>query len=303
VVHDVTTRRNTTASLIEKNRLILHAYNNLKNAEQQLIAANNELESRVISRTEQLSAKNQELNYYNEALQKANTDLDNFLYIASHDLKVPLINMEQLLKFLHHDLPDKTDGVSDLLQKLSISVTRMKKTILAISEVAKVQKQVQYQREKIDLAEVCTEITESIAELINSAGAQLEWDFTEVDTVEFSFINLKSILYNLISNAIKYKSPERPPYIRVTSHYSSEYIALRVTDNGLGMDLEKNGGKLFGMFSRLHDHVEGSGIGLYVIKRIIENAGGYIEVKSKEGEGSVFTVYFKNHHAAPPAFK
>jgi signal transduction histidine kinase len=71
-------------------------------------------------------------------------------------------------------------------------------------------------------------------------------------------------------------------------------VALRVQDNGLGIDLQRHGKKLFTMFSRLHDHVEGSGIGLYIIKRIMENSGGEIEVSSQLGVGSTFTVYFKN---------
>ncbi|MDQ3290415.1 MAG: PAS domain S-box protein, partial [Bacteroidota bacterium] len=101
VVHDVTSLRHSTASILQKNQELQQAYNNLKEAERKLIEANNLLESRVNIRTEELTSKNRELNYYNQALQKANIDLDNFIHIASHDLKVPIINMEALLKILH----------------------------------------------------------------------------------------------------------------------------------------------------------------------------------------------------------
>ncbi|WP_158267452.1 PAS domain-containing sensor histidine kinase [Adhaeribacter arboris] len=294
VIHDITTLRENTGSILQKNQQLLQAYNDLKEAERKLIEANNLLESRVKSRTEELTAKNQKLNYYNKALQKANIDLDNFIHIASHDLKVPIVNMEALLKILNKVVPGENEDALSLIDKLEISMQRMKKSIQAISEVAKVQKQIEYRFETIDLPELLVEITESMAEQIKTENVLLEYDFSEVPAIHFSYINLKSILYNLITNAIKYKAPDRNPQIKIVTHRQLDGVALQVQDNGLGIDLEKNGAKLFTMFSRLHDHVEGSGIGLYIIKRIIENAGGTIEVSSQLGLGSTFTVYFKN---------
>jgi signal transduction histidine kinase len=106
--------------------------------------------------------------------------------------------------------------------------------------------------------------------------------------------NARSIVYNLLSNAIKYRSPDRPPVVRVHCRPEGEYSELSVSDNGLGLDLSADKReKLFAMFKRLHNHVEGSGVGLYMVKRMIENAGGRIEVESTLGEGSTFKVYFK----------
>ncbi|MDQ3290911.1 MAG: ATP-binding protein, partial [Bacteroidota bacterium] len=153
---------------------------------------------------------------------------------------------------------------------------------------------VEYQPEMVDLTELMVEITESIAEQMKTENVELEYDFTEVTAINFSYINLKSILYNLITNAIKYKAPDRDPSIKVFTQQLPNGVKLYVQDNGLGIDLEKNGPKLFTMFSRLHDHVEGSGIGLYIIKRIIENAGGSIEVNSQLEVGSTFIVTFRN---------
>ncbi|QMU28616.1 PAS domain S-box protein [Adhaeribacter radiodurans] len=294
VLHDITTLRENTNSIIEKNQQLLQTFNDLKDAERKLIEANNLLELRVNKRTQELTAKNQKLNYYNEALQKANIDLDNFIHIASHDLKVPIVNMEALLKILHQVVSNESEDALDIIDKLEISVGRMKKSIQAISEVAKVQKQIEYQSEIVDLTELLVEITESIAEQIKAENVQLEYDFSEVPAIRFSYINLKSILYNLITNAIKYKAPDRDPHIIISTHVQPDGFILHVRDNGLGIDLEKNGAKLFTMFSRLHDHVEGSGIGLYIIKRIIENADGTIEVSSQLGVGSTFTVCLKD---------
>ncbi len=104
--------------------------------------------------------------------------------------------------------------------------------------------------------------------------------------------NLKSVLYNLLSNPIKYRSLGREPWISVTCRSLGDYYVLTVGDNGLGMDMRQEA-KIFALFKRLHTHVEGTGIGLYIVKRMIENAGGRIEVESKVGEGSTFKVYFK----------
>ena len=97
-------------------------------------------------------------------------------------------------------------------------------------------------------------------------------------------------MYNLITNALKYRAHEHPPLVKVRSEKKGRFLYLTVEDNGLGMDLERDGQKLFGMFKRIHDHVEGSGVGLHLIKKMIENSGGSIEVESKLGKGSVFTV-------------
>jgi signal transduction histidine kinase len=109
--------------------------------------------------------------------------------------------------------------------------------------------------------------------------------------VTFSEKNLRSVVYNLLSNAVKYRAPERPPRVKVRAHCTNHHVLLVVQDNGLGIS-ETGQRKLFGMFQRLHDHVEGSGIGLYMVKRMVENVGGRIEVESEVGTGSTFTVYF-----------
>ncbi|QNF34953.1 PAS domain S-box protein [Adhaeribacter swui] len=292
VIQDITMRRENRKNLLDKNRELSQAYSDLKEAEQKLKEANTLLESRVAARTEELLAKNQELNLTNAALQKLNINLDNFIHIASHDLKVPITNLEALLKILESSIGNTNEDALEILEKIEISVARLKKSVKAVGEVAKVQKQLEYQTEHIDLPELVIEITESIAEQLNDV--QLSYDFSACDTIYFSYVNLKSIVSNLITNAIKYRSPDRAPMIKIYTERVADGVTLAIQDNGLGIDLNKNGNKLFSMFSRLHDHVEGSGIGLYIIKRIIENSGGYITVSSELGVGSTFTVFFLN---------
>lgn len=265
-----------------------------KRTEQQLIETNNLLEQRVTKRTKELQVINDQLNQKNIELQKINTDLDNFVYIASHDLKAPLLNIGALLNILQEELPaDFKVQEQEILSRLDRTILEMKQTMQSISEVAKVQRQEIIYQEPVPLKELYTDILASIDELLISNQVSIEADFSEVPVIEFSYINLKSILNNLITNAIKYRSPERLPQIYIKTSRVAGYILLTITDNGLGIDLEKNQHKLFKMFVRLHSHVEGSGIGLYIVKRIVENNQGKLEVESQVGVGTTFKVYIK----------
>ena len=97
------------------------------------------------------------------------------------------------------------------------------------------------------------------------------------------------MVYNLLSNAVKYRAPNRPAVVQLRAHCTPESVVLEVQDNGLGLN-ETQQGQLFGMFRRLHIHVEGSGVGLFMVKRLIENAGGTIAVRSQPDAGTTFTV-------------
>jgi PAS domain S-box-containing protein len=292
IFQNITTIRHKEVELKKKNQVILKALKELKLAEYSLLKTNSQLEMRVAERTSQLQESNRELNQKNEELEKINADLDNFVYIASHDLKTPLLNLEALLTLMKYELPaDFLDREKELLARLESSVLEMKQTIQDIGGVARVQRPQPMPAEKIALAPLFQEISASIDHWIQEAGARIAGDFSPAPAIHFAPGHLKSILGNLISNAIKYSSPERKPVIEVSSYRQSPYLVLQVRDNGLGIDLARNGSKLFNMFTRLHNHVEGSGIGLYIVKRIVENHRGRIEVDSQLGEGTTFKVY------------
>jgi signal transduction histidine kinase len=127
---------------------------------------------------------------------------------------------------------------------------------------------------------------------IASSGATITTDFSQVNTLHFSKKNLRSVVYNLLSNAVKYRYKNRASEIFLKTEKQNKYIVLSIADNGLG--IHKHGKeKVFTMFKRFHDHVEGTGIGLYIVKRIMDNAGGKIEVESEVGKGTTFRMYFK----------
>ncbi len=266
--------------------------NQLRIQERKLLMINNELEDRVRTRTEELSRKNKELEANNKELSKVNNDLDNFIYTASHDLKAPISNIEGLITALFLEIDDDNPEFEKIRQMTTASIQKFKNTLNDLTEISKVQKENSDDIQVVHLKSLIDEIKLDIKSVIERFKAQINIDL-EVEELKFSSKNMRSILYNLISNAVKYSSPERMPQVNVSTKVVSGYTVLTVSDNGLGINpAYKN--KLFGMFKRLHDHVEGSGIGLYIVKRIIENNGGKIEVESELNVGTTFKVYFKN---------
>ena len=260
--------------------------------EKKLLLINNELEERVKKRTEELSKKNKELETKNKELSKVNNDLDNFIYTASHDLKAPISNIEGLITALFLEIDDENPELEKIRNMTTASIMKFKSTLADLTEISKVQKDNSEDVQLVNLDSLLKEVKSDIEAIISKSHAQINIDL-EVEEVKFSSKNMRSILYNLLSNAVKYCSPDRTPVIHVSTKVNGNFTVLSVTDNGLGINpAYKN--KLFGMFKRLHDHVEGSGIGLYIVKRIVENNGGKIEVDSELNVGTTFRVYFKN---------
>ncbi|MCJ8163807.1 CHASE domain-containing protein [Pontibacter sp. E15-1] len=239
-----------------------------------------------------LVTANDELSGKNDELLRINNDLDNFVYTASHDLKSPIANMEGLASLLRDILQGKLDEEDEqVLDMMQLAVNKLKGTISDLAEITKVQKEMQSEVEPLSFENTLQDISNDIDSLIRESGVTLKTSF-EVTDILYARKNLRSILYNLVSNAIKYRSEDREPEVRITTYQQPGFVVLEVQDNGLGIKKEQQH-KLFTMFKRLHSHVEGTGIGLYIVKRIIENNGGLIEVESVEGAGTTFRVYFK----------
>jgi len=258
-----------------------------------VVAVAVEVSEQVNARRE-IEESQRQLTLANKQLTRANVDLDNFIYTASHDLKAPILNIEGLIEVLLDQLPPESlqlTGVERTIEHITGSVQRFKRTIEHLTEITKLQKENSPEASEVNLARVIAEVQLDLAPDIRAAQAEVTVEVAACPTVRFPEKNLRSVIYNLLSNAIKYRSPERAPLVRIHCHETAGYQVLTVADNGLGMDLSRRG-KLFNMFTRLHDHVEGSGIGLYMVRKIVENAGGKIDVQSKMGEGSAFSVHF-----------
>jgi signal transduction histidine kinase len=259
-------------------------------ARQQVQLLNEEL--RATNKELQLS--NLALGQTNDQLTRTNVDLDNFIYTASHDLKAPISNIDGLLLAVQQELPAEAQvgHVALMLGMMRDAIERFKRTITHLTDVSRLQKEHSQEASQVLLAALVTEVSLDLTPLLRQTGGQLEVQVPEDATLIFSEKNLRSVVYNLLSNALKYHHPERKPHVRVMYHAQQAYQVLEVQDNGLGLDLTQGQDKLFAMFQRLHTHVEGSGIGLYMVKRMVENVGGHIEVTSTLGLGCTFSVYF-----------
>lgn len=258
----------------------------------------------IVEVTEQVRAdqreeeSREELKQANEQLRRTNIDLDNFIYTASHDLRAPISNIEGLLYLLQEQLPP--DAVPNavmtpILTRMLDAVERFKRTIDHLTEVSKLQKAHAAEEVAVDLPAIIEDVRQDLLLLLAETNTELVVDLSPLPPVRFSEKNLRSIVYNLLSNAIKYHHLDRTPHVEVRAYAGLDHVVLEVHDNGLGIT-EQQLPRLFNMFQRFHDHVEGTGIGLYMVKRMVENGGGRIEVHSQLGVGTTFLVHLP--HAA-----
>ena len=276
-------------SVSDKNTALSQALEELHQTKEKLINLNNELERRVESRTKEVVAREVEVNAKNQELNKVNIDLDNFIYTASHDLKSPISNLEGLVTILKEELGENDNAnVHQFLDMMDICITKLRNTILDLAEITKVQKNLEENSELVPFEQVIGDIKEELA-LTDNSPISIE-ERLEVEEIFYPIPGLRSVLHNLLSNAVKYRSDERPLHIIISTHRENDSVVLMVEDNGLGIE-QRHLPRLFSMFKRFHSHVDGTGIGLYIIKRIVENRGGKIEYVSKGNQGSIFKVF------------
>jgi signal transduction histidine kinase len=255
---------------------------------------------------DELTATNEELHKSNARLTRTNADLDTFVYTASHDLKSPIINIEGLLLALREQLPPETqhdETSAQLLAMMEDAVQRFQQTLGHLTDVSRLQQeQDQGQRptEAVDLPALAEAVRRDILPELLAAHATLTVDLDYCTAMQGSPKTLRSVLYNLLSNAIKYRDPARPCQVVLRCRQLPGQLALDVQDNGLGLS-EQQQGQLFRLFRRLHTHVEGSGVGLYMVKKMVDNAGGTLSVQSQLGVGSTFTVLLPAPGEGQPA--
>jgi signal transduction histidine kinase len=253
-----------------------------------------DLNEELAAINEELMATNEELNESNTQLTRTNVDLDTFVYTASHDLKAPITNIESIVLALRDTLPEavqQDDMVAHLLDLLNQTVARFQVTITQLTDISRLQLAHAGPAESVKLATVIESVRLDLVPALTAAGTQLLVEVAPELVVSFSPANLRSIVYNLLSNAVKYRAFDRPSQVRVQAGQTRNGVVLTVQDNGLGMS-EVQQRQLFGLFQRLHTHVEGTGVGLYITKRLVENAGGTIAVHSQPDTGTSFTVTF-----------
>jgi signal transduction histidine kinase len=254
--------------------------------------ATEELEQKVMERTEQLSKTNEELQSTLETnklqtkiIEDKNAELDSFFHRISHDLKGPISSLLSLSFLAKIDLKDQ--HALDYFEKQHGQLERLNNIIVGLINLTKINQE-DVQKEKIDFGKMINECISSFNGLPNFRNITFRKDIQPGIEFYSEWTLLNAILQNLIENAIKYSSDESP-FVEVKVSIQENFIILEVSDNGEGI-AEEHQTKIFEMFYRATQNATGTGLGLYILKRSVDRLKGAIEIKSKLGVGSTFSV-------------
>ena len=227
-------------------------------------------------------------------LTRNNKDLQQFSYITSHNLRAPLSNLTGLLNLLE-DITIENPELKEILDGFSKSTHLLNDTISDLVKVIVIKENPAVQKESINLNEVFENIFSQLDFLIGIHKPILKIDFKKAPVFNTNKSYLESILLNLLTNSLKYRSSKHPLKISITSEKVNENVVLIFKDNGIGIDLVRNKDKIFGLYQRFHSHTEGKGLGLYLVKSQVEAMGGTINIESEVDKGTTFIITFNNN--------
>jgi PAS domain S-box-containing protein len=226
-------------------------------------------------------------------LTQNNKDLKQFSYITSHNLRAPISNLTGLLNLIE-DIPITDVELSEILGGFKKSTSLLNETINDLTKVMIIKDKSSVQKEDVILEEVFENIFNQLNFQIEANLPILKINFVNAPTVRINKPYMESILLNLLTNAIKYKSENRILRIAIESNIVNDKTVLTFSDNGIGIDLKRNHDKVFGLYQRFHDYPDSKGLGLYLVKSQVEAMGGTISIESTVNKGTTFTLTLKN---------
>lgn len=245
---------------------------------------------------------------YNKQLELTNKELESFTFVSSHDLQEPL---RKIRTFLHLILEKESPVISttskDYIKRIIEAAERMQQLINDLLQYSRTMGSSNH-FQKTDLNLLLEKVADELAEVLEEKNARIEFNaLPHIHVIPFQFHQLFT---NLITNALKFSRPGIPPHIVITAKkennpegnrkedlMATHYFIIKISDNGIGFESEYKE-KIFDLFQRLHNRKEysGTGIGLSICKKIVENHGGYIEANSQAGKGATFTIYLPAEH-------
>lgn len=226
-------------------------------------------------------------------LTQVHQDLKQFSYTASHDLRSPVNNILAIINLLD-EFSITDENVQKYLSLLKSSVQNLNDTLNNSVDVMISKDKLNVKIENLNLQENLDRVLQSIQSHLQHSNTVIETDFREVPSINFNKAYLESIFLNLITNSIKYAQPDLKPLIHITSRKTENGSQIIYTDNGMGFDMEKVTGKVFGLHQKFHNHSDSKGIGLYLIHNHLTSLGGSISLESGVNQGSTFTLYFRD---------
>ena len=257
-------------------------YEEIKKQNDQLLDMTDQLRIKNLETANQL----EQIKKLNNQLNKTNKELEDFASTLSHDLRSPIANLKMMISILGSS---KTINLPDYLGKLKSQVDRLDDMILGLAQIIDLKNTQNIVASKIYFEDILVVVKEELKREIDFSNSIIRADFSRQPFINYYEVYLHSIILNLLSNAIKYRS-ENQPIININTNRDGNKVVLIVEDNGIGMDLKNIGENMFKPFKRFHERKEGKGIGLHLIKGMIEKNGGQIEVKSQPGKGTQFKV-------------
>jgi PAS domain S-box-containing protein len=240
---------------------------------------------------EKIVEQNAKLLALTEDLLRKNNQLEEFTQIVSHNLRAPVGNISTLVSFAENSSND-SERVEffDLLRE---SITTTLSMLNDLNEVLKIKQNKNIELNDVDFGYVLQHVKSMLIAKVTNTSAEITADFSGASTIRYPQIYMESIFLNLLDNALKYSHPDRPPKIRLKTYLNRQKnTILEVSDNGLGLNLERYGHHVFKLRKTFHRHPESRGIGLFMIKNQVEAMGGEITISSRENEGSTFFINF-----------
>lgn len=237
----------------------------------------------------ELSKTQEDLIKTNEHISYQNKKLLDFTYIASHNLKTHTKNINMLLQVL--DKKENEEEKKDITNLIKENATSLYSTIEALNEIINIQNTTISEIQLINIAEYVDKVCNILNVEIESIDAKLNLNVSKDVSINYNPIYFESIIFNLMSNAIKYRSSNRKLILSIDLQIVKNKPILTIEDNGKGIDLEKYGTKIFGLFKTFHGNKDARGVGLYITKTQIESMGGNIFLESTLDVGTKFTIY------------
>jgi signal transduction histidine kinase len=267
----------------------------VQRAHQLIEKQNLEIQSRNATLQEEIERQTQELRVANEELISHNSSLEQFAFIAAHNLRAPLARILGLANLI--GISNEEKDREDALEKIVASTRDLDGVVRDLSSILDIKKH-HGKFSAVSPAQSLQRILKTLESEIEESQAIIEIDLSATPTIYGVAPYVESILYNLLSNALKYRNLELPPVINVSGHVADDQIIITVSDNGLGIDLVRFKDSVFNLYKRFHTHVEGKGLGLFLVRAQMVAMGGRVEIDSVIGKGATFRLYFKDEAMA-----
>lgn len=261
-----------------------------------IYSSENELSHWVSIQRDVTEEKNQEKEKEQliKELTQNNKDLKQFSYITSHNLRAPMSNLTGLLNLIE-DINIEDTELKEIIQGFNKSTHLLNETIDDLTKVMIIKDNTAIEKENLSLREVFENVFNQLTTQIEIHKPILKLDLDKVSILNTNKAYLESILLNLLTNSLKYKSNDRILKIIITAHQTdNNTVQLAFKDNGIGIDLDKNRDKIFGLYQRFHDYPDSKGLGLYLVKSQVEAMKGTISIESQVNKGTTITLTFKN---------